>query len=519
MVIAPFGQVTGLSGFCTAAGPRLRQLSARKKSALGGLGARDAGPRALAYGRTRRKRATFFKSFAEIAFPYFAALCDGASIMVAAMASSQIYRFATLGQLPDVEAVPGIGLVVALFVVVATAQRSGYALQRYAEFAGHVGRSFPIWNVAFFCALALGFSTRTSELYSRGATAALYGVGFVALLGARAALVLAVQSTQRNGLLPARRLFVVGFEDELRACLRRPDFASRKLEVAGALALREPAGNLREDLALAAAAIRISQPDDILIAIPWRRADVIESCFDVLLRTPANIHIASDEILDRFSEARIGEIGSIASLSLTSAPLSALQRFEKRAFDVIAAGVALALLSPVIAGVALLLRLQGGGPVLFRQRRYGFNQEPFAIAKFRTLNALEDGARVRAVSRDDPRVTRLGAFLRRASLDELPQLVNVLRGEMSLVGPRPHALAHDQRYEMRIANYARRHNMKPGITGWAQVNGHRGEILSDEAMRARVEHDLYYIDHWSLWLDVKIIFKTVVSPKARSNAY
>ena len=132
---------------------------------------------------------------------------------------------------------------------------------------------------------------------------------------------------------------------------------------------------------------------------------------------------------------------------------------------------------------------------------------------------MEDGAKVKSATRNDPRVTRLGAFIRRASIDELPQLLNVLRGEMSIVGPRPHAMAHDQTYVARLSRYARRHNVKPGITGWAQVHGLRGEISNDGKMHARLEHDLYYVDNWSLWLDIKIIAMTVFSRSAHTNAY
>jgi lipopolysaccharide/colanic/teichoic acid biosynthesis glycosyltransferase len=135
------------------------------------------------------------------------------------------------------------------------------------------------------------------------------------------------------------------------------------------------------------------------------------------------------------------------------------------------------------------------------------------------MTTMDDGANVVMATRADPRVTRVGAFLRRYSIDELPQLINVLRGEMSIVGPRPHALAHDQRYVERLARYARRHNVKPGITGWAQVWGHRGEITNDHDMHKRLEHDLYYVDNWSIWLDLKIILLTIVSTRAHQNAF
>ena len=153
------------------------------------------------------------------------------------------------------------------------------------------------------------------------------------------------------------------------------------------------------------------------------------------------------------------------------------------------------------------------------QRRYGFNQKPFRIIKFRTMRALDDGAVVAQATRDDPRLTRIGRWLRRWNIDEIPQLFNVLTGDMSLVGPRPHALSHDHEFERRISLYARRHNVKPGITGWAQINGFRGEIDNEEKLRKRVEYDLFYIDNWSLWLDLKIIARTVLSPTAYRNAY
>jgi lipopolysaccharide/colanic/teichoic acid biosynthesis glycosyltransferase len=157
--------------------------------------------------------------------------------------------------------------------------------------------------------------------------------------------------------------------------------------------------------------------------------------------------------------------------------------------------------------------------LFFLQRRYGFNQEPFRILKFRTMTTADDGPQIAQAKSGDPRVTRVGRWLRRWNIDELPQLVNVLIGDMSLVGPRPHALAHDQAWARKVSLYARRHNVKPGITGWAQVNGLRGEVGTDEAIRQRVEHDLYYIDNWSIWLDIQILLRTAFSRKAYLNVW
>ena len=177
-------------------------------------------------------------------------------------------------------------------------------------------------------------------------------------------------------------------------------------------------------------------------------------------------------------------------------------------------------LSPVLIAAALMIKLDSPGPVLFRQRRYGFNNNPITVFKFRTMRHDQaDDRLVPQARRNDPRVTRVGAFLRRTSLDELPQLINVLRSEMSLVGPRPHAVAHNEQYAHVIDDYLSRHRVKPGITGWAQVNGLRGETDTPDKMRRRVQYDLYYIDNWSLYLDFKILALTPFVGLVHKNAY
>jgi Undecaprenyl-phosphate glucose phosphotransferase len=459
------------------------------------------------------------KAFAEIGFGWLAALGDFGAVALAAAASNVIYKLATFGLLPGVEPVTKVGTVIGVLVVISNIQRKEYAIRRFEIFSGHFGRCASVWNLAFFCVFALGFATKTTDVFSRGATGVLYVVGLVALGGMHAVMVRLAEATKRMGLLPPRRLVIVGFESQLSAFVRRYELSQSGMEIAAAAVLREGDAHLGEDLALAAATVRMLRPDDIFIAVPWSQTGAIEACVDTFLRTPAEIHLGPETILERFSEAEVANFGPIFALNLTRQPLSLLERFEKRVFDTAAALAALVLLAPLFAIVALLIRLDGPGPVFFLQRRYGFNQEPFRIVKFRTMTTMEDDSRVVSATRFDPRVTRIGAFLRKTSIDELPQLLNVLAGDMSLVGPRPHALAHDQKYESRIAQYARRHNVKPGITGWAQVCGLRGEIASEEKMRQRVEHDLYYIDNWSLWLDIKILAMTVLSSKAHSGAY
>lgn len=191
----------------------------------------------------------------------------------------------------------------------------------------------------------------------------------------------------------------------------------------------------------------------------------------------------------------------------------------KRLFDIALAAVLLVLLAPVLFLIGVLICLDSKGPMLFRQTRLGRGGEPFDILKFRTMSVLENGARIVQATRNDPRVTRIGRFLRRTSLDELPQLVNVLRGEMSLIGPRPHARAHDEHYTVRMPEYVRRQRMRPGITGWAQVNGHRGETPTLDDMRERVTCDLWYIDHFTFALDCRIFLRTFSELFRQRNAH
>jgi exopolysaccharide biosynthesis polyprenyl glycosylphosphotransferase len=224
-------------------------------------------------------------------------------------------------------------------------------------------------------------------------------------------------------------------------------------------------------------------------------------------------------VLHKFEEARLSTLGPLASLQLTRRPLTRSEIIQKRLFDLVFAAAALLVSTPLLILVALLIKLDSPGPIFFVQRRFGFNQQPFRIIKFRSMRTLDDGAVIQQARPDDPRLTRIGRWLRRWNIDEIPQLFNVLTGDMSLVGPRPHALSHDREYEHRISLYARRHNMKPGITGWAQIHGLRGETDTDEKMRKRVEYDLFYIDNWSLWLDLKIIVRTVLSRTSYQNAY
>jgi exopolysaccharide biosynthesis polyprenyl glycosylphosphotransferase len=230
-----------------------------------------------------------------------------------------------------------------------------------------------------------------------------------------------------------------------------------------------------------------------------------------------SIYLDSERVLLPYADYT--KAGALCSFRPLRAPLSNFEAIAKRAIDIFGAVLGIALLAPLFAIVALLIKLDSKGPVFFTQRRYGLRQDVFWILKFRSMSSLEDGSDVVQAKKNDPRITRVGRWLRSSNIDELPQLVNVLRGDMSLVGPRPHALVHDMAFARKIARYSLRHRMKPGITGWAQINGLRGEIRSDEEIRDRVAHDIYYIDHWSLLFDLRILLLTFISRKVFHNAY
>jgi putative colanic acid biosynthesis UDP-glucose lipid carrier transferase len=208
-------------------------------------------------------------------------------------------------------------------------------------------------------------------------------------------------------------------------------------------------------------------------------------------------------------QGRLQDLNGVPVVGICETPFTGTNDLVKRVSDIVLGSVILLLITPVLIAIAIGVKLSSPGPVIFRQRRNGLDGSEIVVYKFRSMRTQDDGAVVRQATKDDPRITPFGAFIRRTSLDELPQFINVLQGRMSIVGPRPHAVAHNEQYRQMIKAYMVRHKVKPGITGWAQVNGHRGETETVEKMRSRVEYDLEYLRNWSLGLDLKIIVATI----------
>jgi putative colanic acid biosynthesis UDP-glucose lipid carrier transferase len=273
-----------------------------------------------------------------------------------------------------------------------------------------------------------------------------------------------------------------------------------------------------DDLARLGRTLRI---DDVIIALPASSDADLLAVLKKIRSLTANVHLGPESMaLPRIPSRGFRMVAGMPVLILHERPLRGWGIVLKAIEDRLLALLILLLVSPILLLVALGILVTSGRPVFFRQIRYGFNNNEFTVYKFRTMHASGDGGdSVPQARRNDPRVTGFGAFLRRTSLDELPQLLNVLKGDMSLVGPRPHAVAHNIQYATVIDDYLGRHRVKPGITGWAQVNGLRGEVDTSDKMRLRVEHDLYYIDNWSLLFDLRILLLTIVYGFVNKNAY
>jgi putative colanic acid biosynthesis UDP-glucose lipid carrier transferase len=257
----------------------------------------------------------------------------------------------------------------------------------------------------------------------------------------------------------------------------------------------------------------------IFISLPMSSQPRIQKLMDELPDTTTSIYFLPDIYIFDLMQARFDYVGDIPVVAMNESPFIGIDGVVKNASDFILALVILILLLPFMLCIALAVKVTSPGPIIFKQRRYGLNGEEIVVYKFRSMTVAEDGPNVVQAKKNDQRFTKIGAFLRRTSLDELPQFINVLQGRMSIVGPRPHAVAHNELYRKLIKGYMLRHKAKPGITGWAQVNGWRGETEELDKMKGRIEHDLYYLQNWSIWLDLWIILRTIWTVIRKDNAH
>ena len=422
-----------------------------------------------------------------------------------------------------------VTLVAALLVAMLFPAFGVYRSWRARGLRAPVAQALAGWLAVFALTLLLMVAFKENERFSRIWMMLWFASTSAGLIVVRL-LVFGVLRGLRARGYNRRRAVIVGSgaqAAELAARCRRAGWAG--FEVAAAFHPHERAGadaaGTLADVPLRPLSelgrfVREGGVDEVWISLPLQDSAVMDSVLAQLRQSTANIRYAPD-LLGLFLLNRgVTEILDTPMLDLSASPMLGIDNALKRTEDVVLALLILLFAGPVMLLVALGVKFSSPGPVLYRQRRHGWDGRLIEVWKFRSMHVhREPDGEVIQAQRDDPRLTRFGAFLRRSSLDELPQFFNVLQGHMSIVGPRPHAVEHNQAYGQLIEHYALRHKVKPGITGWAQVNGWRGETDTVEKMRRRVEHDLYYIEHWSLLFDLRIIALTVVYGFVNRNAY
>ncbi|MBB4312911.1 undecaprenyl-phosphate glucose phosphotransferase [Roseospira marina] len=384
---------------------------------------------------------------------------------------------------------------------------------------------------AFGAALLVAFAFKTSADYSRIWGAAWFTSFLAYVLISRAFLMVFFAQAEKRGYALRRAVIVGAGENGLGVLEHLRSFGAQGVHIIGFLddrADRIPAvvGGLPVlgGSAMAETLVRDQTIDLVILALPWSAYTRVSELVDKLAVWPTDIYMAPDMLGLRFSDRPLYRLGGMHVLSLKDRPISDWNAVVKRIEDLAIAIPSLIVLGPLLALIALAIKMESPGPALFVQNRYGFSGNLIRVYKFRSMrHDTADAAGEQLTERGDPRVTRVGAFIRRTSLDELPQLLNVLEGTMSVVGPRPHAVkakAGGRLYEDVVAAYASRHRVRPGITGWAQCNGWRGSTDTEDQIVGRVEYDLYYVENWSLFLDLVIIIRTLVQVlRGDGNAY
>jgi len=382
------------------------------------------------------------------------------------------------------------------------------------------------WSLLLAVLLAVGYVTKSLDGYPRRIYLTWAAVTPVVLI----AVTLAMQEIMRRFLMNAfdnRSAIIAGYNtSSLELARRLKNNPGMRVEVTGFFDDRssdrlgmEADAKLVGSLSDMSQHVKDNRTDVIFIALPIRHVKRVMNLLDDLRDTTASIYYVPDIFVFDLIQARSGEIHGIPVVAMCETPFYGYRGVAKRLTDVSFSAVILLLLLPLLVLIAIVVKLSSPGPIIFKQRRYGLDGREIAVYKFRTMRVTEDGAYIRQASKSDSRITRFGGVLRRSSMDELPQLINVLQGRMSLVGPRPHAVAHNEEYRKLIKGYMVRHKVLPGITGLAQVNGCRGETSQLEEMEARVNFDLDYLRHWSPMLDIKIILLTIVKVFRDDKAY
>lgn len=446
----------------------------------------------------------------------------------AALLAAHLVYFLYVGWSPESHPIYLTAMIISTAMMIAVFHQSGlYSFDSISHLPHKLGSILILTALVFLILVGLAFALKISSNYSRvwlfGSMAATQAM----ICALRASVYFALHSLAKSGRL-TRNLAIVGRGPQADALFQHlAHRAEPWLRVVGFFDDRmadrdggedDPGvvGSLDNLIDMA----RAQRVDDIIIALPWSAEQRISRITEKLLQIPAHIHLAPDLVLFRYAGRAPSIIGDLSMLEISAKPIAGWQNVAKEIEDRVLSLVLLAAFSPLMLFIAMLIKFSGDGPVLFKQRRYGLNNRVISIYKFRTMRDDESEATIALPARPgDDRVSRVGRILRRSGLDELPQLFNVAMGNMSLIGPRPLLIEHNERYAPLIRGYFARHRVKPGITGWAQVNGFRSNTHTEETMKARVAHDLYYIENWSLFFDFKIIVMTLFAMISGRNAH
>lgn len=403
-------------------------------------------------------------------------------------------------------------------------QTNIYRTWRNGKLLAYIRDTLVGWGIIIAILVFIGYATKLSYRYSEQVMLTWFIVTPLALIASHIAVRTIANSLRKGG--EARSVVIVGANETGHKLAERiSEYPYLLMEVRGYFDDRDESRSPAGDMPLlgrvpdVAAYVREHGIQMIFISLPMSAQPRIRDLLDDLHDSTASIYFLPDVYIFDLMQARFDNVGGVPVVAICETPFYGVDSVVKNVSDAVLAFLILVLLSPVMLCIALAIKLTSPGPAVFRQRRYGLNGEEIIVYKFRSMTVSEDGARIEQAQKDDPRITKIGAFLRRTSLDELPQFINVLQGRMSIVGPRPHAVAHNELYRKIIRGYMLRHKVKPGITGWAQVNGLRGETKELEKMQARIEHDLHYLQSWSIWLDLWIVLRTVWVVLRRDNAY
>ena len=447
--------------------------------------------------------------------------CDVAIILISSIAAGVGYHYFE-GQQPDLSQYVGSAAIVSALFCSAMKLRGLYDPAEMFDLKEQVRQTTLVWLSVLLFLTGVMFSLKIGKEFSRGANISFATLGFVLLIGDRVFWRFLLSRGLAEQKFSGREtvLITTGNPNTDQSCIG--NLVKHGYQIRHHFSLPDITQSKQrrnEAIAEVLRYLRGSDVQEVVVSGDLRDWLEIRDFLSRLRALPLPVTLiptgAASDLLQQPSHV----IGDAVCIELHRGPLSPFERGIKRAFDAVAATAILLLLSPLLMITAIAIKLESSGPVLFRQRRSGFNGQPFRIFKFRTMSVMEDSDLVHQAEQSDERVTLLGRWLRRTSIDELPQLLNVIEGTMSLVGPRPHAVAHDSAFDKQVSTYAFRHNVKPGLTGWAQVHGCRGPTPTKEDIKRRVDYDLWYIDNWSFSLDFVILIRTLVEVLRSRNAF